>query len=178
MFAFGDDHSSEVSLRKLVLDGEGAASDAKYLLDSLYDISFGVTLPITFAKRQPLRAVLDTVKRKRARIELDDGNGPNPDQQSIHSSTSGAEQHPGSNDASGPKENDSSGHQRDLRGVVEAVDDGSAPMSMANTLSLFAPPVDRHVANELDLLDMVDTDEQYEIIKSFASKHIVPHMRG
>ena len=51
-------------------------------------------------------------------------------------------------------------------------------MSMASALSLFAPPADRDVANELDLLDMLDPDEQYEIVKSFAMKHIVPHMRG
>ncbi len=167
-FAFGED-DSEMSLHKLVLDGEGAPSDAKYLLDSLYDISFGDTLPTTFAKRQPLRAVLDALKRKRARIEL------NPDQDSKPSPSSGAEQHPGSNAGSLPERNDSSGQQRNLNGTGG---DGSAPMSMANALSLFAPPADRDVANELDLLDMVDADEQYEIVKSFASKHIVPYMRG
>jgi len=173
-FAFGED-DSEMSLHKLVLDGEGAASDAKYLLDSLYDISCGDTLPTTFAKRQPLRAVLGALKRKRARIELDDGNGPNLDQDSKSSSSSGAEQHPGSNAGALPARNDGSGQQRNLRGTGG---DGSAPMSMANALSLFAPPADRDVANELDLLEMVDADEQYEIVKSFASKHIVPYMRG
>ena len=55
---------------------------------------------------------------------------------------------------------------------------GSPPMSMANALSLFAPLADRDVANELDLLDMLDPEEQYEMVKSFAMKHIVPHMRG
>ena len=173
-FAFGED-DSEMSLHKLVLDGEGAASDAKYLLDSLYDTSYRDTLPTTFAKRQPLRAVLGALKRKRARTELDDGNGPNPDQDSKPSSSSGAEQHPGSNAGSLPERNDSSGQQRNLRCTGG---DESAPMSMANALSLFAPPADRDVANELDLLDMVDADEQYEIVKSFASKHIVPYMRG
>jgi hypothetical protein len=51
-------------------------------------------------------------------------------------------------------------------------------MSMASALSLFAPPADRDVANELDLLDMVDVNEQYEIVRLFALKHIVPHMTG
>ena len=49
---------------------------------------------------------------------------------------------------------------------------------MASALSLFALPADRDVANELDLLDMVDTSEQNGIISSFAAKHIVPYMKG
>jgi hypothetical protein len=53
-----------------------------------------------------------------------------------------------------------------------------APMNMASTLSQFAPPSERDVANELDLLDMVDEHEQYEIVRSFAAKHIVPYMKG
>ena len=173
-FGFGED-DSEMSLHKLVLDGKQAATDAKHLLDSLYDNSFGDTLPTTFAKRQPLRAVLDALKRKRARIELDDGDGPSPDQDSKPSSSSGAEQHPGSNAGPLSERNDSSGQQTLPRGTGG---DGSGPISMANALSLFAPPAERDVANELDLLDMVDADEQYEIVKSFASKHIVPYLRG
>ena len=43
--------------------------------------------------------------------------------------------------------------------------DGDVPVSMAS-------------ANELDLLDMVDENEQFEIVCSFASnKHIVRYMR-
>ena len=117
----------------------------------------------------PAHAILGLV------LELDDGNGPNPDQDSKPFSSSGAEQHPGSNAGSLPERNDRSGQQRSIRGTGG---DGSPPMSMANALSLFAPPADRDVANELDLLDMMDVDEQYEIVKSFASKHIVPYMRG
>lgn len=51
-------------------------------------------------------------------------------------------------------------------------------MKMATILSLFAPPADRDVANELDLLDMVDESEQYEIVRSFAVEHIAPYMTG
>ena len=50
-------------------------------------------------------------------------------------------------------------------------------MNMANALSLFAPPADRDIANELDLLDMVNESEQYEIVRSFAEKHTVHYMR-
>jgi hypothetical protein len=47
---------------------------------------------------------------------------------------------------------------------------GEAPMSMGSALSLFACPTDRDIATELDLLDMVDESEQYEIICLFAAK--------
>lgn len=40
----------------------------------------------------------------------------------------------------------------------------------------FAPHSD--VANELDSLDMVDETGQYEIIRNFAAKHIVPYTTG
>ena len=51
-------------------------------------------------------------------------------------------------------------------------------MSMASALSLFAPPSSRDVANELDLLDMMDVNEQYDTVRKFAKQHIVPYMRG
>jgi hypothetical protein len=47
---------------------------------------------------------------------------------------------------------------------------------MASDLSLIAPR--SGVANELDLLDMVDEDEQYEIVRYFAAKHIAPYIGG
>jgi hypothetical protein len=47
---------------------------------------------------------------------------------------------------------------------------------MASALSLLA--LHSSVANELDLLDLVDEDELYETVRSFAAKHIVPYMRG
>lgn len=56
--------------------------------------------------------------------------------------------------------------------------DSSQTMDAAKFLSLFAPPSNRDVANELELLDMVDEADQYEIVRSFAAKHIVPFMTG
>lgn len=56
--------------------------------------------------------------------------------------------------------------------------DGDQTIHMAQALRLFAPHSDSDVANELDLLDFVDEDEQYEIVRNFAAKHIVPHMTG
>ena len=55
---------------------------------------------------------------------------------------------------------------------------GSPTVNVARGLRLLAPHLNSDVANELDLLDMVDEDEQYEIVRSFAAKHIVPHMTG
>ena len=172
-FAFGEE-DSKMSLYKLCLDGDGAATYAKYLLDSLYDNSLD-NLPISFAERQPLQAVLDDlVSRKKARKELDVGSGPPPDQDSKPSSTRGTKHNQGSNTFSA-NGNDSSGQQSNQS---VAGDGAAGSMSMANALSLFASATDRDVANELDLLDMVDANEQYEIVSSFALKHIVPYMKS
>ena len=170
-YAFGDDDSI-LSLHKLDLNGDGAAAEAKYLLDSLYDNSVAYALPTTFAERQPFQALLkDLVQQKKARIDLDD-HGHNPHQDSKPSASGGTEGYPGSNAESSSERKYSSANQGSTGG------DGSAPMSMAHALSLFAPGADRDIANELDLLDMVSQDEQYEIVSSFATKHIIPYMRG
>jgi hypothetical protein len=173
-FAAGED-DSKMALYNLVLDGEEAAADAKYLLDSIYGNSVGDTLPTNFVKRQPLQAVLDAlVRHKKALMELDGGNGHSPNQGSQPSSSSGAGQHQHSIAEFSSKQNDSS-RQRSNHGRTGG---GSTPMNMANSLSLFAPPADRDVANELDLLDMVDSSEQNKIVSSFVSKHIIPYMKG
>ena len=51
-------------------------------------------------------------------------------------------------------------------------------MGATEFLSLFAPSSSRDVANELDLLDMVDAAGQYDIVRSFVAKHIVSSMTG
>ena len=174
-FAAGED-DSKMSLFKLVLEGDEAAADAKYLLDSLHGNPVNTdTLPTTFEKRQPLQAVLDCLlRRKRAKIELMGGNGHSPNQDPKPSSSSGGEHHPGSSEPASSTGHHSSGQQSNQSGAGG----GSSSISMANALSLFSPPADRDVANELDLLDMVDASEQNKIISSFAAKHIVPYMKG
>jgi hypothetical protein len=173
-FAAGED-DSEMSLFKLVLEGDEAAADAKYLLDSLHGNPVKTdTLPTTFEKRQPLQAVLDCLlKRKRAKIELVGDNGHSPNQDPKPSSSRGSEHHLGSSAHVSSTGNLTSGQQSNQSGAGS----GSSSISMANALSLFAPPGDRDVANELDLLDM-DTSEQSKIISSFAAEHIVPYMKG
>jgi hypothetical protein len=51
-------------------------------------------------------------------------------------------------------------------------------MDIAEFLSLFAPPGSRSVANSLELMDMVDEVEQYEIVGDFAAKYVVPQITG
>ena len=175
-FARGED-ASKVALYKLCLDGGEATAGAKYLLDSLYDNAVGDTLPTTFANRQPFQAVMDSVARnKRVKREIDRDDSHSPDQDSKPSPSSGADQPPTSGtDAGSSSRSGGTAHQNNQG---DAGGGGGAPMSMASALGLFAPPADRDVANELDLLDMVDESEQYEIVRSFTSKHIVPFMTG
>jgi hypothetical protein len=181
-----DDSNQQMALYRLCLDGGQAAADAKYLLDSLYDKNSVAedTLPSTFANRLPFQAVLDSFVKnnKRVRREFDradssdsadlDSKKPSP----FGGGVAGG-QHPPTvgTDASG-----SGTAPENNQGAALSGGGGDAPtMSMASALSLFARPTDRDVANELDLLDMVDdVNEQYEIVRSFAEKHIVPYMRG
>jgi hypothetical protein len=51
-------------------------------------------------------------------------------------------------------------------------------MDSAEFLSLFVPPGNRDVANSLELMDMVDEAEQYEIVQDFAAKYVVPRITG
>ena len=174
-FARGED-DSRMSLHRLCLDGGQSVAEAKYILDSLYDSSLRDTLPTTFANRQPFQAVLDSVVRnKRSRREFDRDSSDSPDQDSKPSPSGGADRHPTSEtDGGSSSRSRGTGHQSDQG---DSGGGGAGPMSMASALSLFAPSADRDVANELDLLDMVDENEQYEIVRSFAEKHIVPYMR-
>jgi hypothetical protein len=191
-----------MALYKLRLTGEQAAADAKYLLDSLYNKNSDTTrrvLPSTFANRLPMRAVMDCVvrnqmvlRRKRSSL-LDQHRADSKKPSSSPSPFSGggggggaaSGQHPpttfGTTDdaASAAPENNKPGAAAAASGGGGDDDDDAPKMSMASALSLFAPPADRDVANELDLLDMVDdVDEQYEIVRRFAEKHIVPYMTG
>jgi hypothetical protein len=152
---------SEAALYKLQLDGDQAAADATYLLNSLFSAeAFGDTLPTTFANRVSFQAVLKNHKRSRRDFDSDDSSSPEQDSKP---SSSG-----GHDPFSGPSSK---------RSNTELKNNQGAPVNMASRLSQFAPPSERDVANELDLLDMVDEHEQYEIVRSFAAKHIVPYMR-
>ena len=51
-------------------------------------------------------------------------------------------------------------------------------MRAVDILRSLAPHYNGDVADQLDLLNMVDEGEQYEIVRSFAANYIVPRMTG
>ena len=113
---------------------------------------------------------------KRSRREFDGDDNSSSDQDTKPSSSGGADPYAKTETKDDTfSRNDGTSHQNN-QGTAGG--GGGAPMNMARMLSLFAPPSQRDVANELDLLDMVDQNEQYEIVRSFAMKHIVPYMKG
>lgn len=180
-FAFDnadDSDDSGIALYKLRLCGKEAATEAKFLLDNLFDNSAANNLPCTFAKRQPFQAILKciTQERKRRR-EFGGDDTDSHDQDSkpprLSGADNGAANHPGADSSLSQigrmPQNNRSG---------ECGESETNRMNTFDSLSLLAPGTSRDVGNELDLLDMVDKSEQYEIIHSFTAKHIVPFMRG
>jgi len=161
-----------VALYKLQLqDQEGVAGLARYILESLKDDSCRETLPTTFVDRLSFEVVteklMEDYSHKRQRRDFGGGGGGGSSQ-AEHEKPAGSRSQP---PPSGPGGNSSSGMKFPNIG-----DGGEDSRTMA--LRLLAPHSNSDVANELDLLDMVDEAEQYEIVRSFAAKHIVPHMTG
>jgi hypothetical protein len=171
-FWYAKNEVGSVALHRLQLtSNEGnAAGLAKYILESLYDESRRDTLPTTFLDRLSFDDVMQHLVSdrdyKRARREdWGGGDGSQAKQQANPPPRGGLLQSTPSESPTGLAFGDNS----DARG-------GNQMMQNARALSLFAPQSD--VANELDLLDMVDENEQYAMVRSFASRHIVPYMRG
>ena len=167
---------SGVALYKLKLqDEEAPAGLAKYILESLNDESRRETLPTTFVDRLSFQAVADKIiedhNHKRARKDFGGGGGGSSQTQDGNSAGWGHQPPP-----SGPGSNSSSG--MGFQNKDDAGDGDDRTRDMASALRRFAPHSNSDVANELDLLDMVDEADQYEIVRSFAAKHIVPYMTG
>ena len=172
-FAENKDDSG-VALYKLKLPGAEAARLAQYLMESLNNESRRETLPTTFVDRLSFKAVIGRITedqdRKRPRRDAGGGSGGSNSQTQDRKPAGWERQPP----PSGPG-GSSSGMQFQDHGTAG---DGNQTMDMARGLRLFAPHSNSDVANELDLLDMVDEAEQYEIVRSFAAKYIVPYMTG
>lgn len=165
----GETNGSGVALHKLKLEGvEGAAGLAKYILESLNDESRRESLPTTFVDRLSFEAFMEKVTEdhdhKRARRDAGAGSSGSSSQ-TQDGKPAGSEHQPS---PSGP--GDSSRYPE----IQEngAAGDGNRTMDMARGLRLFAPHSNRDVANELDLLYMVDEAEQYIIIRSFPAKKL------
>ena len=179
-----DDVKRKICVFKLELSRQTAGADAKHLLESMFSGSAQApnALPTTFTDRLSFRAVLDSFHAnesvdgsKRVKFNHDDGGPPDQDSKYLPSTGQDRGQSSGSGLSSSSMGGGGTVHQN-YHGSASA--GGAASLSMANVLSLFAPPFYRDVANELDLLDMVDKNEQYEIVRAFTAKHIVPHMLG
>ena len=183
-YAKADD--GKMTLFKLKLSGEKAATEAKYILDSVYDdddVLQEKNLPITFSRRLSFQEVfVDWVKKntsKHGREEEEEENIEDDDDDD-HSTVrpKRSRNRMGNAKNSEPSSSNGRGSSSGSGGTSNSGNQYNASMSMASMLSQFAPPSSRDVANELDLLDMVDEDEQYEIVRSFAMKHVLPYMRG
>jgi len=177
-FATAED-SSGVALHKLCLKDKTATTEAKYILDSLYKESSGEALPTTLLNRLSWEAVINAISKnnnkrlRRDRGDDDDGVSCWTNHDSKPSGPRLGDQYRKSGGGSRPSGSGGTTHPHNQGGA-----NGDASMSMASALSLFAPPSARDVANELDLLDMVDENEKFEIVRSFAMQHIVPYMEG
>jgi len=167
------DDDPDLVLYKLCLGGKKAVANAKYLLNSLFGTTVDDNLPNTFAKRQPYQAIHDFLTRRRKRPREFDGDYSNSQDRNSKPPPRGADRGPVNDPSADPSATSGRPSENNEGGSCSGRE-GS--MSMADSLSLFAPPASRDVGNELDLLDMVDESEQYEIVRSFAAKHIVPYM--
>lgn len=179
-FARDSDRGGAVALWKLKLTAEDRSADlAKHMLENLFDTSDEISLPSTLVDRLPFDSVIEAMTRNYVAIahandnQDDYSSGDHRDGFENREDQGGSAHKPPSANGKGQRSNIRNRSQN--RSGSEG---GTQAMGAARFLSLFAPPSSRDVANELDLLDMVDEDEQYEIIRSFAAKHIVPSMTG
>lgn len=171
-------NSGDTALYRIRLEDANAAAEAKYILRSLFVQVSGSTLPATFANRISFHTVLDSMNKKNGARQESHSDRFSKDQGDSGSSGGANDSTPATGSKSHTSSQGGSPIERKNHCTNSGIASGKAPASMAEQLSLFAPPAQRDVANELDLLDMVDEAEQYEIVRSFALKYIVPFMRG
>jgi hypothetical protein len=169
-----DDPEGSVVLHKLALPKEEKlAGLAKYILLNLFDRSNSDTLPRTFTDRLSFLDVQTTMLDSK-------GKGLDNDHEHRHESGNGQNSKGGNAGKARSHEQNSLSRSR---GRINSYWQGRVhrsrkEMDIAEFLSLFAPPGSRSVANSLELMDMVDEVEQYEIVGDFAAKYVVPQTTG
>jgi len=156
-----------VAIRKLVLPEQGAPL-ARYLLESFAekrDSDRAGTLPETFVDRLSWEYVREklTIATGGTHTTYDDAGG------------SGGAAGQAKSDGDKRGREDDTGHSPDGRSEQQQKrpkpgDDLSA------SLRLLCPLGD--VANELDLLDMMDEDDRIRTIRELLAKHVVPRITG
>jgi len=176
-FGWSEDEPGVV-LYKLELHEAKAGPLALFILKNLKNKSMRELLPTTFSDRLSFAEVhrqiqLDNDNPKRQRMSPGSGNGGGSSEQGTSSTPEPAQRHT----SSGPA-NESTGRSQPQGDQADQLRDTLTVMDKVDVLRRFAPRYNDDVADELDLLDMVDQSEQLEIIRSFAMKHIVPHMYG
>ena len=158
-----------MELRKLKLgSSDGVAGLAKHLAENLNDESCQGTLPTTFLHQLSLDEVMNKL------IEFCEIK---------HAHCSGSSScEP--QDGKAAESKDCLLPSGDRQGGPLGLQDngGELPTTgtggIANALQFFAPPSGRGIADELDLLDMVDEAEQCKIVQSFVAKHMVLFATG
>jgi len=179
VFWFGwSEYEPGVVLYKLQLHEAKAGPLALFILKNLNNKSMRELLPATFSDRLSFKEVLRQIQLandnpKRQRMSPGSGNGGGSSEQGTSSTPEPAQRHT----SSGPA-NESTGRSQPQGGQADQCSNTLTVMDKAYVLRRLAPRYNDDVADELDLLDMVDQSEQLEIIRSFAMKHIVPHMYG
>ena len=196
-FADCKDAPGGVALYRHVLQGTAAAEAAKYVLENTITCESSAltnrtatattTLPTTFSSRLSFEDLMQKLSQAPRAKRLRSGDYMNPDSAG---GNLGPHNQDGTGDAGGKQPGPASGSTpsdqshaaNDETGFAEhGRDHGDSRQHgtrAAEFLRLLAPQYNSEVADQLDLLDMVDEDEQYEIVRSFAADYIVPHMTG
>ena len=195
-FAECDDAPGGVALFKHVVQGTAAAVTAKYILENSIASQSSptnpttITLPTTLSNRLSFEGLMQKLsqasraKRMRSDDTINPGNAggnPGPQNQNGTGEDDGDNLFrlsSGSAPGDGPSHSSNNDRGFSFHCGGNHCESKQTGMSAADVLRSLAPQYNSDVADQLELLDMVDEGEQYEIVRSFAAKHIVPRITG
>lgn len=168
--------SARVAIKKLVLTRHIACSKlAKYLLDRITTKTDAApeTLPESFINRLSWRQVQVQLRSAAPGGPHTAGNDSDEKQSG---NQSGGGKNPFKRDRN--DDNDDPGDPDTSKGTHKKKHQKSeaSGSNLASGLRLLCPQDD--VADELDLLDMVDEDARTRTVRQFIAKHVIPHLTG
>jgi hypothetical protein len=170
-FWFALTDSDSVGIYCLFLEGDKAAREAKYILESLDNNSCADTLPTTFTKRLSWDAMSNREAKDLKRARSDDGSvGGSHETMTAQPPTGGG--HPTRSQYTDRWSSTS------MESIMEGDVEGGEQMSDSVAFLCQLAPHYRSsdVGNILDLLDMVDEEEKHNLVRSFAWSDIVPYI--
>jgi hypothetical protein len=170
-FWFALTDSDSVGIYCLILEGDKAAREAKYILESLDNNSRADTLPTTFTKRLSWDAMSTREAKDLKRARSDDGSvGGSHETMTAHPPTGGG--HPTRSQYTDRWSSTS------MESITEGDVEGGEQMSDSVAFLCQLAPYYRSsdVGNIIDLLDMVDEEEKHNLARSFAWSDIVPYI--